>query len=51
MHLLKEMLLEFELTYQGERLFGKSVLKSVIKSIAETTKCFVDLIRPSDYKF
>ena len=47
-HILQECLLEFQLTYSGERLFGASIPKAVWKSIKESVKCFVDLIKPSD---
>lgn len=45
-HILKETLLEFKLTYFGERLFGASVLKSILKSLKLSAKCFVDLLTP-----
>lgn len=45
-HILAECLLEFQLTYSGERLFGASVPNAILKSIKETAKCFVALIKP-----
>lgn len=47
MHTIKECILEYRLTYMGERLDGISVIKSHIKSLREMTKCFIDLITPT----
>ena len=49
-HIIKECILEYQLTYKGERLFGASVLKAFIESIVLAVSCFIDLIRPYDYK-
>ena len=45
-HILRECFLDFQLTYSGERLFGASILKATWKSVKESIKCFVDLIKP-----
>ena len=47
MHIIKECILEYRLTYMGERLFGNSVIKSHIKALKEMIKCFIDLITPT----
>jgi len=47
MNIIRECILEYRLTYMGERLFGNSVIKSHIKSLKEMTKCFIDLITPT----
>ena len=45
-HIIQECILEFKLTYSGERLFGANITRTFIKSIHKTVKCFVDLIKP-----
>lgn len=45
MWIIKESLLEFKLTYFGERLFGNTIFKSICKSFREMAKCFIDLIK------
>lgn len=47
MHIIRECILEYRLTYMGERLFGSSVIKSHIKALKEMIKCFIDLITPT----
>lgn len=49
-HIIQECILEYKLTYSGERLWGASVLKAVIKSIKESAKCFIALIKPHGYE-
>ena len=49
-HIIQECVLECQLTYSGERLWGASVLKAVIKSIKGAIKCFRCLIKPYDKK-
>lgn len=44
MHIIRECILEYRITYMGERFLGNSVIKSHIKSLKEMTKCFIDLI-------
>lgn len=52
MHIIRECILEYQLTYMGERLFGSSIIKSHIRSFTEMMKCFMDLITPSkEYDF
>ena len=45
-HILKETVLEFQLTYFGERLFGASVFMAILKSLKLSEKCFADLLTP-----
>lgn len=45
-HILKETVLEFQLTYFGERLFGASALLAIIRSLKLSAKCFADLLTP-----
>lgn len=45
-HILKETVLEFQITYFGERLFDASVLMAIIKSLKLSARCFVDLLTP-----
>ena len=47
MHIVKESVLEFKLTYMGCRLFGDTVVKSICKSIKAMVKCFVCLLKPA----
>lgn len=47
MHIIRECILEYRLTYMGERLFGNSVIKSHQKSINAMAKCFIYLITPT----
>lgn len=47
MHIIRECILEYRLTYMGERLFGNSVIKSHQKSIKAMAKCFIYLITPT----
>lgn len=49
-HIISECILEYQLTYSSERLFGASILRAVIKSIKEMVKCFIYLIKPSSTK-
>lgn len=49
-HIIQESILEYKLTYSGERLFGASIPRAFIKSIKESVKCFIDLISPHDYE-
>ena len=49
-HIIQESILEYKLTYSGERLFGASIPRAFIKSIKESVKCFIDLIKPHDYE-
>ena len=49
-HIIQESILEYKLTYLGERLFGASIPRAFIKSIKESVKCFIDLIKPHDYE-
>lgn len=48
---IKESILEFKLTYMGERLFNESLIKSIYKSTKAMIKCFVYLLKPSDIEF
>ena len=48
--IIQESILEYKLTYSGERLFGASIPRAFIKSIKESVKCFIDLIKPHDYE-
>ena len=45
-HIIQESILEYKLTYSGERLFGVSIPRAFIKSIKESAKCVIDLIKP-----
>ena len=49
-HIIQESILEYKLTYSGERLFGASIPRAFIKSIKESVKCFIDLIKPHNYE-
>lgn len=49
-HIIKECILEYQLTYFGERLFEASIPRAFIKSIKESIKCFIDLIKPYSEK-
>lgn len=49
-HIIQEGILEYKLTYLRERLFGASIPRAFIKSIKESVKCFIDLIKPHDYE-
>lgn len=49
-HIIAECVLEYKLTYRGERLFGASILDAVIESIKETIKCFIELIKSNQTK-
>lgn len=49
-HIIQECILEYKLTYSGERLFGASIPRAFIKSIKESAKCFIDLIKPHSYE-
>ena len=49
-HIIQESILEYKLTYSGERLFGVSIPRAFIKSIKESVKCFIDLIKPHNYE-
>ena len=49
-HIIQESILEYKLTYSGERLFGASIPRAFIKSIKESVKCFIDLIKPHSYE-
>lgn len=49
-HIIQECILEYKLTYLGERLFGVSIPKAFIKSIRGFTKCFLDLIKPDTHE-
>ena len=48
---IKESILEFKLTYIGERLFNESLIKSIYKSTKSMIKCFVILLKPNDIEF
>lgn len=43
---VQESILEFKLTYFGERLFNSSVSKSIYKSFIAMIKCFIVLTKP-----
>lgn len=47
MHIIRECVLEYRLTYMAERLFGNSFVKSHIKSIKTMGKCFIALVTPT----
>ena len=49
-HIIQESILEYKLTYSGERLFGASIPRAFIKSIKESVKCFIELIKPHSYE-
>ena len=49
-HIIQECILEYKLTYAGERLFGVSIQKAFIKSIIGFVKCFIDLIKPHTHE-
>ena len=49
-HIMQECILEYQLTYSGERLYGTSIPKALFESIKESIKCFIDLIKPYDKK-
>lgn len=49
-HIIQECILEFRLTYSGERLFGVSALRALIKSMHKSVECFIDLIKPRRYE-
>lgn len=49
-HIIKESILEYKLTYFGERLFGASIPRAFIKSIKGSVKCFIELIKPHNYE-
>lgn len=49
-HIIQECILEYKLTYSVERLFGASIPRALIKSIRESAKCFIDLIKPHTYE-
>lgn len=51
MWIVRECILEFKLTYYGERLFGETVLKSIIKSFRKTVKCFTVLMKTRNVDF
>lgn len=51
MNTIKECILEFKITYFGERLFNQSIVVSVYKSIKAMVKCFMDLLRPTEIEF
>lgn len=48
MWILKESVLEFKLTYMGERLFINSRIMAVRKAFKAMTKCFIELLKPSN---
>ena len=48
---IKESILEFKLTYIGERLFNESLIKSIYKSTKAMIKCFIILLKPNDIKY
>lgn len=48
---IKESILEFKLTYMGERLFNESLIKSIYKSTKAMIKCFIILLKPNDIKY
>lgn len=49
-HIIKECILEYKLSYSGERLFGVSIPKAIIKLIHKSAKCFIELIKPHSYE-
>ena len=49
-HIIQECILEYRLTYTGERLFGISIPKAFIKSIRGFVECFIDLIKPHTHE-
>ena len=49
-HIIQESILEYKLTYSGERLFGASIPRAFVKSIKESVKCFIELIKPHNYE-
>lgn len=49
-YIIQECILEYKLTYLGERLFGVSIPRAFIKSIHKSAKCFIDLIKPHTHE-
>ncbi len=49
-HIIRECILEYQLTYFGERLFEASIPRAFIKSVKESIKCLIDLIKPYSNK-
>lgn len=49
-YIIQECILEYKLTYSGERLFGASIPRAFMKSIKESSKCLIDLIKPHRYE-
>lgn len=49
-HIIQESILEYKLTYSGERLFGVSIPRAFIKSIKGSVKCFIELIKPHNHE-
>lgn len=50
-HIIQESILEYKATYSVERLFGASIPRAFIKSIKESVKCFIKLIKPHNYEY
>lgn len=49
-YIIQECILEYKLTYSGERLFGVSIPRAFIKLIHKSAKCFIDLIKPHTHE-
>ena len=49
-HIIQESILEYKLTYSGERLFRASIPRAFIKSIRKSLECFIDLIKPHTHE-
>ena len=49
-HIIQECILEYKLTYSGERLLGANIPRAFIKSIHKSAKCFIDLIKPHTHE-
>ena len=49
-HIIRECILEYQLTYMGERLFGASIPRAFMKAMREAIRCLIDLIKPYNSK-